>query len=99
MMTLAKSLEAKNIKSHFIFPESAGKFSWVLTLTDAGITVSFIPEGSGAKFRFFREIFKDKKILFLHLHFTDSMAERLLIKLAARLWYTTTITTPITQTP
>ena len=82
MMTLAKSLEAKNIKSHFIFPESAGKSSWVLTLTDAGITVSFIPEGSGAKFRFFREIFKDKKILFLHLHFTDSMAERLLIKLA-----------------
>lgn len=81
MMMLVKSLQAKNIKSHFIFPVSAQNCSWVPELTGAGITVSFIPEGSKEKFRFFREVFRDKSILFLHLHFTDSMAERLLIKL------------------
>lgn len=82
MLMLVKSLQEKEIKSHFIFPETAGKCSWVPKLAEAGITVSFMPEGFKEKFCFFRKIFKNKKILFLHLHFTDSMAERLLIKLA-----------------
>lgn len=80
MLTLVKRLQGKNINSHFIFPESAQKCYWVQKLTEAGITVSFMPADFSSKCRFMRKIFKNKNIMFIHLHFTDDITERLLMK-------------------
>ena len=82
MIMLAGRLKERGITSHFIFPEQAEGCCWRQMLADAEIAVSFLPESPARQLSFWRMLLRQKNILFLHLHFTDNMSERLMMKAA-----------------
>ncbi|MCM1264039.1 MAG: glycosyltransferase family 4 protein [Butyrivibrio sp.] len=82
MRRLFSSLKERGVSTHCVFPERAKGRRWIQTLEEEGIGISYKPAGVGEQFKLLKKIFKENKIIFVHIHFTDDIRDRIVIKSA-----------------
>lgn len=79
---LIKKMEERGIDAHCIFPHTARCRHWVGDLMEEGVHVSFLPDEPAQRLKLIKTILKEEHIIFVHMHFTDDIRERLILKLA-----------------
>lgn len=82
MRLLFRKLREKGVGSHCIFPKEAKGIRWIQALEEDGVGISYRPDGFLARLGLMKKILKEKNIIFVHMHFTDDIRERLAVKLA-----------------
>lgn len=82
MQSLYKEIKEKGINVYCIFPKEAKGRNWIKTLDKENIRISYRPESFSERLKLIKKILKENNIIFVHIHFTDDIRERLAIKIA-----------------
>lgn len=82
MRMLFRDIRKKRVDAHCVFPLDARERVWTGMLADEGVRVSFLPESMCQRFELLKKILKEEHIIFVHMHFTDNIKERMALKLA-----------------
>lgn len=82
MRRLFRRLKEKGVCTYCIFPKKAKGRSWIRTLEEEDIGISYRPDGFRERLELLKTILIENNIIFVHIHFTDDIRERIAIKLA-----------------